>query len=252
MNLLSSIREKPWRIELSPAGQLVALLTGFLSGVAAVAAVAAAAFTAAFMASASSGSFAALRSPLVSNAILFIVQLGVTLAALNALPPAGPLAEKIGCRKLKLADLKVIASGLVAIYLFHFAVSPLWGKALDALGVNYAESQSLMVICKNATVLRFIGLLALAGVLIPLTEELVFRRLLFGMLCPLGPHWALLLTSLVFSAMHFYLYGFWALWFLGLVFQYIYLKTGNLLASAVAHIVFNVISLAGGFCSGAR
>ena len=91
--------------------------------------------------------------------------------------------------------------------------------------------------CDNASLPYFLALLALAGVLIPIVEELMFRRLLFGLLRPIGTVAAMLATALIFAAAHGFLYGLPALLGLGLVFQWQYLHTGNLLTPMMTHII---------------
>ena len=235
MNFSATIRERPWRIDLSPLTLGAVLCSGVFGG---------AAILAAFR------NFAFARDPVGSNALFYAALLAFTLAAFLFVPPRGGLAGKLGLRRPRLDDLRPIVCGLAAIYLFHFLSTPLWGKLLDALGIKYAESQNLMLICRNASPLRFLSLLALAGAAIPFAEEIVFRRTLFGMFVKLGPIPALLISAFIFSALHFYLYGFWSLWALGAVFQWMYLRTGNLASPVIAHIVFNAVSLTAAFCGG--
>lgn len=66
---------------------------------------------------------------------------------------------------------------------------------------------------------------AVVIILVPISEEVFFRRGLYGVLRPLGAWTALIVTSLLFSAVHFFLLGFPSLFLMGLVFQLVYLKT---------------------------
>ena len=53
----------------------------------------------------------------------------------------------------------------------------------------------------------------------------------------------MLAASLIFSAAHGFLYGFPALFGLGLILQWEYLRTENLLTPMLTHIIYNTISL---------
>ena len=235
MSFRSVIKELPWRIGLSTAEQFVAIFAGVLAGSAALAGI----------------KIARLQcDPVALNAVFYLALLAGTAAALWCVPPFGALAGKLGIRGFRRGDLSPIFVGLAVVCLTHLCVSPLWGGALHALGVDYAASQDFIRLCRGAAPLRFAALAAVAGVLIPVAEELVFRRLVFGMLRPLGALPALLTASLIFSVLHFFLYGFWALWVLGGAFQWIYLRTGNLAACIAAHMAFNIVSLAAAFCFG--
>lgn len=237
MNLSADIGGRPWRIDLSPGAQCAALLSGVLGGAAVLSAA---------------KSVLPYCGPLGVNTLFHLAATVCMLAVLWSVAPRGTLSDKIGLRKLNGRDAATVLTGLAVICLFHLTVSPLWGKLLRALGANYRESQEFIILCRHAGLPRFAALLALAGVLIPVSEELFFRRLMFGIFRPLGALPALLATSLIFAVLHFFLYGFWALWVLGGVFQWVYLRTGNLAASTAAHLIFNCASLTAAFFFGAE
>ena len=76
----------------------------------------------------------------------------------------------------------------------------------------------------------------------PIGEEIVFRRMLYGLLMPLGSVKALLLTAFLFSIAHFYLVGIPGLFFLALILQLLYLNTRNLWCPIQVHVIFNALS----------
>ena len=165
------------------------------------------------------------------------------LAVIGTAPPRGHFADKLGLYVPKRGDWGVVITGLAACYLFQFVATPLWDRALGRLGVECVKSQELLRMCEALDGWRFAGVVLLLGVLVPVTEEVLYRRLLFGALRPLGTFWALALSSLIFSAMHWYLYGFWTLWALGVSFQCISLRCRNLGAGMAAHMIFNMVTL---------
>ena len=88
-----------------------------------------------------------------------------------------------------------------------------------------------------------------AVILAPLLEELVFRGLFQTSLVRVfrGMRWpALLIASAVFAVIHWSVvpwHGILPLFALGLVFGYIYERTGSLLTPIIAHAVFNALNV---------
>ncbi|MBN1340453.1 MAG: CPBP family intramembrane metalloprotease [Bacteroidales bacterium] len=83
------------------------------------------------------------------------------------------------------------------------------------------------------------------GVLAALGEELFFRGLLIRILLDQTPnkHFAVWITSFLFSALHLQFYGFFPRMLLGLVFGYVFVWTENLWYPVAMHLVFNSITV---------
>lgn len=181
--------------------------------------------------------------PLLREAIIQIAAPGAALLLFFLLPPRGGLAGKLGIRLPRIGDFGIALAGLMTIYAWQFVSLPLWAKLLHRANFAYEQHQALLTECSRASTPHFLALLALAGVLIPIAEEIFFRRVLFGLIRPIGELAAMLATSLIFAAAHFFLYGLPALFGLGLVFQLQYRHTGNLLTPMLTHMAYNLISL---------
>lgn len=140
----------------------------------------------------------------------------------------------------------VIALGLVGSvgialnYLFIWLDDPppeVVHQTLENLRSNYSPDLLIQVIIS-------------AVVLAPLFEEIIFRGVLqTGLLNLLGRHrWAaILLTSFVFSITHWWAvsyHGLIPLFVVGLVFGYIYERTGSLFAAILTHALFNALNIA--------
>jgi len=81
----------------------------------------------------------------------------------------------------------------------------------------------------------------LAVVVAPVTEELLFRGILYPFVKQRGfPRLALWGTAVLFGALHLNLMTFVPLTFLGLVLAWLYDTTDNLLAPIFAHSLFNL------------
>ena len=159
------------------------------------------------------------------------------------IPPLGRIAGKTGMRKIGQIELKFVPVGLLLIYAWQIITMPFWEKLLERLNFHGSQQQELLTVCSQSSLPQYFGMLALAAVLIPFVEEVVYRRLLFGVSRPLGVWAALILTAAIFAAMHGFVYGFPALFGLGVVFQWQYLRTGNLWTSTLTHMIYNFISL---------
>lgn len=88
---------------------------------------------------------------------------------------------------------------------------------------------------------NFIVMLVLLGLGAGLTEELFFRGLLMPILWDLfNNRWAgIVLSALIFSALHMSIYNFVPISFIGIMFGYLYHKTQDLKLNIFIHSVFN-------------
>lgn len=86
--------------------------------------------------------------------------------------------------------------------------------------------------------------ISLIAVMPALGEEFFFRGLLQKTLSDkLGKHWAIWVTAIVFSAIHFQFYGFIPRMLMGAAFGYLLLWTGNIWYPVLAHFVNNVTAV---------
>ena len=81
-----------------------------------------------------------------------------------------------------------------------------------------------------------------AAILAPILEELIFRKFLIDAIYPYGELTAVLVSGLTFGAFHGNLYQFFYATALGLVFAYMYCKTGKLRYSILFHMGVNLSS----------
>ncbi|MDY0344231.1 MAG: CPBP family intramembrane glutamic endopeptidase [Lentimicrobium sp.] len=80
------------------------------------------------------------------------------------------------------------------------------------------------------------------GILPAIGEELLFRSVLIGLLRKYfrGSHWPVIISSLIFSAIHLQFYGFIPRFVLGMVLGYLYVWSGSVWLPMLAHLVNNV------------
>jgi membrane protease YdiL (CAAX protease family) len=126
---------------------------------------------------------------------------------------------------------------LPAVALVSFA----WQALLELCGIP-AEKQDLIDLFANAKspgLLLFMA--ALATLIAPVTEELLFRHGLFRYARTRLPRWAALgLPACLFGALHANLASFAPLVTLGLIFSLAYERTGRIGTTMVAHALFNL------------
>ena len=116
-----------------------------------------------------------------------------------------------------------------------------WKIVVEALGfpANEQDLVGLFRDCDDPA--RWLFMLALATVLAPLTEELVFRAGLFRFLRTILPRGlALTLPALVFALLHGNLVAVVPLCALGVFFAIAYEQTGRISVPIIAHALFNL------------
>lgn len=169
------------------------------------------------------------------------------LGAVAMWPPQGKLAAKLGIRPPGWADAGTALLVCVAVLAVGGVLTEGWRALLDRCGIPYQPEQDLLQAIPDASPAVLIALGAVVVVAVPAAEEIFFRRILFGLLRPLGAWRAVLLTSLIFSLVHFFLLGVPALFVMGLGFQLAYLLRRNLAAAMLAHGLVNLYALVGTF-----
>lgn len=73
----------------------------------------------------------------------------------------------------------------------------------------------------------------------PILEEILFRRLLCNRLLPLGEKKAIVISAAIFGLIHGNFYQFAYAFLIGLVFGYIYVKTGRVIYTIIIHAIIN-------------
>ncbi|MCC8047287.1 MAG: CPBP family intramembrane metalloprotease [Clostridiales bacterium] len=134
---------------------------------------------------------------------------------------------------------QIVRTVFIAIFLMYAGnllgtfvtavISALTGASAEAAITTYALADSL--------VLKILFLVILA----PLIEEYVFRRQLIDRMSCYGERLAVVTSALMFGLFHGNLSQFFYAFALGLLFGYIYLKTGKLRYSAGLHMGINFL-----------
>jgi uncharacterized protein len=99
------------------------------------------------------------------------------------------------------------------------------------------------LLIRSETIQTLILNLFVLAVIPALGEELFFRGLLQRLLRAIvvSPHLAIIITSVIFSALHFQFFGFLPRFILGLIYGYLFLWSGTVWLPAFAHFVNNAL-----------
>lgn len=119
-----------------------------------------------------------------------------------------------------------------------------WAEKLEK-----AYNEQVVVMLDMKGIGGYVLSLFIMAFLPALSEEMLFRGGLQNFLTRATkmPLLSILIVSLLFSLVHFSVYGFLVRFFLGLVLGYIYYYTGNLWMSIVAHFFNNALAVTGIF-----
>lgn len=154
------------------------------------------------------------------------------------LPPATEVS--VGAMR----SLREGATVFVRLLPAVLAVGLAWGFLLTNLGLP-AEQQDLVgVFARAETPGAITGLLLLAVVVAPVTEELVFRAGVFRILKGRIGRWpAMAASSCLFAFLHFSWLSFAPLFCLGILFCMAYERSRNIAVPIIAHGLFNLNSI---------
>ncbi len=79
-------------------------------------------------------------------------------------------------------------------------------------------------------------------VIAPIMEELIFRKALLDRVSPAGEGFAIFLSALFFGAFHGNFSQFFYTFALGMLFSFVYLRTGRVIYTILLHMAFNFFS----------
>ena len=155
----------------------------------------------------------------------------------------GKLMHKFKLVNLHPKHISISFAGLVILLLAMGDLVNLYHRILTELGVPL-EKPPIEELVRTSEGYTLLGLCFGIIFLAPITEELLFRRFIFGFLAPrCGFILAVVITSFLFAFIHFSIYSFPALFLLGVAFQLIYLKFGSLYPAMFMHAFNNAIAL---------
>lgn len=157
------------------------------------------------------------------------------------------LVKQSGLAFAAALDIKNPGSGILllcplisaVIYTVYIGLSIILAK----LGID-TPMQGITAFAARCSDSTFIILTLSAITAGPFLEELLFRKIFFSYLRSyLSVPGAALISSVFFAAMHFSLPHMPVLMFLGLIFQYSYIRSGSLAVPVLLHAMHNLIAM---------
>jgi uncharacterized protein len=140
-----------------------------------------------------------------------------------------------------LTNLKAACVGLLAalplVYFIH-------SVCLALLGADAEPQPLIQFLAQNPRLEDRLLLIGTALLIAPVAEELIFRGYIFGVLCRyVGKWWALVISALVFAAIHGHIPSLAGLFALAITLTLVYQGTGSLWAAILMHSLFNAITV---------
>lgn len=164
---------------------------------------------------------------------IYCIATPIAMLAIKPLPKARPFKEKMKFSHL-LAALCICFTFMevgssISSMLLAFVQTVTGLAPANPVGTSLSMGNMLL----NAV---------LVGIAFPILEELVFRKLLCSRLLPLGEKKAVVISAAIFGLIHGNLYQFAYAFLLGLVFGYVYVKTGKIIYTIIFHCIINLYS----------
>jgi membrane protease YdiL (CAAX protease family) len=161
------------------------------------------------------------------------------LAEVSASSRPSPTSRRLDWKYVPIAALATFAILLV----FKGPVFFVFTLLLKTLGIA-AENQDAVALFKSAQSPLEITLMAISAcIVVPLSEELVFRAGLFRYLRGRIPRWITLVgTALLFTSLHFSIVALPSLFFFAIIQAIAYERTGRIAVPIIAHALFNLHS----------
>ncbi len=162
---------------------------------------------------------------LLSGGIMYLFAIPIGLLLLHFLPSTQPRKERLGSQFFQwlLICFPIISAGALIGNLLSFLLS--FGKASNPTDSLSGLSIGVQFVC--------------VVVLAPTFEELLFRRAIIRHSVRYGEKTAILFSAATFALFHGNLFQFFYAFGIGLLFGYIYVRTGKLIYTIFLHAIIN-------------
>ncbi|MCD8347338.1 MAG: CPBP family intramembrane metalloprotease [Lachnospiraceae bacterium] len=176
----------------------------------------------------------------LSFAPLYLVGVPVTVLIFLRVPAHSGVDGKGGTASLELGQ--IVRAAFIGIFLLRVGSvvgDRVTGVIQALIGIS-KESKLDTLLRSNDLLIVKILITAIAG---PLIEELIYRKLLIDRIRCYGGKLAVVTSGLMFGLFHGNFSQFFYAFAVGILFAYIYLKTGKYRYSAALHILINSIGV---------
>ena len=167
----------------------------------------------------------------LSFVAIYCIATPLAILAIQPLPKVRPIKEKMKFTHLLAALCVCFTFMQVGSYISNILLTVVQLITGNVPTNPVEESLSTGNLLINAL---------LVGIAFPILEEILFRKVLCNKLLPLGEKKAIIISAVIFGFIHGNFYQFAYAFLLGLVFGYIYVKTGKLIYTIIFHCIINL------------
>ncbi|MBR7142702.1 MAG: CPBP family intramembrane metalloprotease [Clostridia bacterium] len=171
-------------------------------------------------------------SQVVSTVLVYAVSLPLAACVFIGLPASPPPRGTEGGAAQTAKDFCMAIAAMYGGNWLSLALAALLGSLTGMQIVNPVE-QAL------STDAGWVITAAMAVLIAPLAEELFFRKLMIDRLRPYGEKTAILISALLFGCFHGNIHQFFYAFFIGLLFGYLYVRSGSLRRTWLLHALVN-------------
>jgi len=157
---------------------------------------------------------------------MYCFALPIFALIMRKIPAQKPVENKLGFGKLFVC---------FAISYFIISAGNIIGTVLAFIFSGGKAQNPVTEMAMDTNPLKIVAVVILA----PLIEEFIFRKLILDRIGKYGEKTAVLLTALAFGLLHQNLFQFFYAFGIGLVFGYIYIRTGRIRYSVILHSIIN-------------
>jgi uncharacterized protein len=170
-----------------------------------------------------------------------VMHIGILLGLLGFYQVYRSRPDATGASAAAPGDVKAgVVTFLIAMPIVSMT-SVVWEYLIGVLGLPDDKQDLVQVLEDSHSTGLIVLLMAVATLLVPVSEELVFRAGLFRYFRTRVPRWtSILLTSALFGALHMSWATFAPLTVLAIIFCLAYERTGSIRTTIVAHALFNL------------
>lgn len=168
---------------------------------------------------------------LLSSVVQYAVAFPIFYKAIKSVPKQEPAATRISIKSL----LKYLTVCMLFVYIGNYISNFLLTRIGSLMG-RMPENQLDSML--DATSI-YVSLLVV-GLVGPIFEELIFRKLFIDRLTPYGDAVCVFFPALIFGLFHGNLYQFFYAFLIGAMLSYVYTKTGKIVYSIVIHMFINL------------
>lgn len=177
-----------------------------------------------------------LENSIVSNLIGTICQYGVGLPviafALKGLPKDTNPSEKLSVGEF---------FGYFTVCLTFMSVGSNLSMTVMSIVEGLLGRATENPVASSTTGVHPLVNLVFFAIIAPIMEELIYRKTICDRLLPLGEGYTVILSAVIFALVHGNFYQFFYAFLVGMIFSYVYLKTGNIIYTTVFHMIINLM-----------